>query len=55
MKSSGVPWKYRYTYLSAGVNTGHGWETWNTPAGQYATNYLSDTDSIGAIPVFSYY
>src|SRR5947208_31485 len=54
MKSSGVPFKYRYTYLSAGVNTGKGWETWNT-GGAYATYYMSDTDSIGAIPVFSYY
>src|SRR5439155_11745487 len=54
MKSSGVPFKYRYTYLSAGVNTGKGWETWN-PGGAYATYYMSDTDSIGAIPVFSYY
>ena len=55
MTSSGVPWRYRYTYLSAGVNTGHGWETWNTPPGQYATYYMNDSAAHGYIPVFSYY
>ena len=55
MTSSGVPWKYRYTYLAAGVNTGNGWETWNTPAGQYATYYMNDSNANGYIPVFSYY
>src|SRR5438309_1200572 len=55
LQTSGVPWKYRYTYLSAGVNTSSGWETWNTPSGAYATFYMNATDSLGAIPVFSYY
>jgi len=55
MQTSGVPWKYRYQYLSGGVNTGAGWETWNSPPGQFATFYMSDSDSIGAIPVFTYY
>ena len=55
MTSSGAPWAYRYTYLSAGVNTGHGWETWNTPPGQYATYYMTESASNGYIPVFSYY
>jgi hypothetical protein len=55
MTSSGVPWKYRYQYLSAGVNTGHGWETWNTPAGAFATFYMTDSQANGYIPVFSYY
>src|SRR5438128_3731240 len=55
MTSSGVPWTYRYTYLSAGVNTGNGWETWNTPAGQYATYYMNASAGAGYIPVFSYY
>jgi len=55
LQASGVPFRYRYTYLSAGVNTGQGWETWNTPAGQYATYYLNDSQAFGAIPVFSYY
>ncbi len=55
MTSSGVPWKYRYTYLSGGVNTGGGWETWNTPAGQYATYYMNASYANGYIPVFPYY
>ena len=55
MTSSGVPWKYRYTYLSAGVNTGNGWETWNTPSGAYASFYMSDSGANGYLPVFSYY
>src|SRR5947208_11794503 len=55
MTSSGVPWKFRYTYLSAGVNTGNGWETWNTPAGQYASYYMTDSAVNGYLPVFSYY
>jgi hypothetical protein len=55
MTSSGVPWKYRYQYLSAGVNTGNGWETWNTPAGAFATFYMSASQANGYIPVFSYY
>src|SRR6266480_4118645 len=55
MTSSGVPWTYRYTYLSAGVNTANGWETWNTPAGQYATYYMNASAGAGYIPVFSYY
>lgn len=55
MTGSGVPWRYRYTYLSAGVNTGQGWATWNQPAGQYATYYLEASHAAGYIPVFSYY
>ena len=55
MTGSGVPWTYRYTYLAGGVNTGNGWETWNTPAGQYATYYMTNTASRGYIPVFPYY
>lgn len=55
MTGSGVPWRYRYAYLSAGVNTGNGWETWNSPAGQYATFYMQASSANGYIPVFSYY
>ena len=55
MTSSGVPWRYRYTYLAGGVNTGNGWETWNTPAGQYATYYMQESTAHGYLPVFSYY
>ena len=55
MTSTAVPWTYRYTYLAGGVNTGSGWETWNSPAGQYATYYMTNTASHGYIPVFPYY
>ena len=55
MTSSGVPWRYRYTYLSGGVNTLAGWETWNSPSGAYASYYMSASGNAGYIPVFSYY
>jgi hypothetical protein len=55
MTSSGVPWKFRYQYLAGGVNTGTGWETWNTPSGQFATYYMSDSSAHGYLPVFTYY
>lgn len=53
--ANGAAWDYRYTYLSAGVNTGNGWATWNTPAGQYATYYMQDSASNGYLPTFVYY
>src|SRR5207248_3007223 len=62
---SGVPWRYRYTYLAGGINNANGstdpcaansgWQTWNSPAGQYATNYMQSSAAHAAIPVFSYY
>src|SRR5260370_1568482 len=55
MTSSGVPWRYRYAYLAGGVNTGHGWETWNSPPGQYAAYYMTDSAANAYLPVFSYY
>ncbi|HEX2680152.1 MAG TPA: hypothetical protein VHQ03_02550, partial [Candidatus Dormibacteraeota bacterium] len=57
MNSSGVPWRYRFQYLSSGVNTGTGWETWNSPLGQFAVNYMnaSTTAPANYIPVFTYY
>src|SRR2546430_10699739 len=55
MTSSGVPWGYRYQYLAGGVNTGTGWETWNTPSGQFAGYYMADSAAHGYFPVFSYY
>src|SRR5260370_30768234 len=55
MTSSGVPWRYRYCYLSGGVNTTAGWETWNSPPGQYAAYYMSDSAAHNYVPVFSYY
>jgi hypothetical protein len=55
MTGSGVPWNYRYQYLAGGVNTGGGWATWNSPAGQFATYYLDASAAMGVIPVFTYY
>ena len=63
--SSGVPWHYRYQYLAGGVNNGGGssdpcgpnggWQTWNLPAGQFVTDYITASVAQKAIPVFTYY
>ncbi|HEV2032731.1 MAG TPA: hypothetical protein VGU71_00785 [Candidatus Dormibacteraeota bacterium] len=58
MTSSGVPWKYRYQYLAGGVNTANPWETWQDPAlppGQFAADYMSNSQANGYIPVFTWY
>jgi hypothetical protein len=55
MTGSNVPWDARYQYLSAGVNTGSGWETWNSPPGQFVAYYLQASAAAGYVPVFSYY
>ncbi len=57
MTASGVPWRYRFQYLAGGVNTGHGWATWNSPAGAFATSYMqaSTTPPANYITVFTYY
>src|ERR1700716_902218 len=55
MTSSGVPWGYRYQYLAGGVNTGTGWETWNTPPGQFAGYYMTNSANNRYFPVFTYY
>ncbi len=52
---NGTVFNFRYQYLTGGVNTGHGWETWNQPAGQYATNYMQESAQHGYIPAFVYY
>lgn len=49
-----APFKYRYQYLSAGVNTGYGWATWN-PNGDFAKNYIQKSIDLDTIPVFTYY
>jgi hypothetical protein len=55
IQSAGVPFDMRYQYLSGGVNTGAGWETWNTPTGEFATLYMNASAGLNAVPVFSYY
>jgi len=58
MTDSGVPWAYRYQYISGGVNTPGNWETWqdlSLPAGQFAVDYVTASHDAGYIPVFSWY
>ena len=58
MTGSGVPWRYRYQYISGGVNTSGNWETWQDPSlppGQFALDYVTASRSSGYIPVFSWY
>jgi hypothetical protein len=49
-----APFGFRYQYLSGGVNTGHGWATWNAN-GDFVTYYVQDSRVHGIVPVFSYY
>jgi hypothetical protein len=51
---TGVPFDYAYQYLAGGVNTGQGWQTWNTAA-QFPLWYAQSARSRGAIPVLTYY
>ncbi len=55
MTASGIPWDYRYQYLTGGVNTGEGWTTWNNPPGAFVDMYLQESGSHGYIPVLTYY
>jgi hypothetical protein len=52
---NGTSFAFRYQYLTGGVNTGRGWETWNSPPGQFATNYMQESAQNGYIPAFVYY
>jgi len=54
MPDSHIPWDYAYQYLSGGVNTGSGWETWNA-SGQFALYYAQGAAAHNYTPVFSYY
>ncbi len=49
-----APFAFRYQYLTAGVNTGSGWATWN-PNGTFVTRYIAESRAAGMIPVFTYY
>ena len=44
----------RYQYLAGGVNTGHGWATWN-PDGSFVSMYVRESLAAHVIPVFTYY
>ena len=45
---------FRYQYLAGGVNTGHGWDTWN-PNGAFASLYVRDSWAHRTVPVLTYY
>ena len=49
-----APVDMRYQYLAGGVNTGHGWSTWN-PDGSFVSMYVRESLAAHTIPVFSYY
>src|SRR5205085_9417208 len=49
-----APIDMRYQYLAGGVNTGHGWATWN-PNGSFVSMYVRESFAARTIPVFSYY
>ncbi len=53
--TNGAAFAFRYQYLTGGVNTGHGWEKWNQPDGQFATSYMLENAQHGYIPTFVYY
>jgi hypothetical protein len=53
--TNGTVYAFRYQYLIGGVNTGKGWETWQSPRGQFATSYMQESDQHGYIPAFVYY
>ena len=44
----------RYQYLAGGVNTGHGWATWN-PDGSFVSMYLRESFAARTTPVLTYY
>ncbi|MEA2147098.1 MAG: hypothetical protein QOG59_2685 [Solirubrobacteraceae bacterium] len=44
----------RYQYLAGGVNTGHGWATWN-PGGSFASMYVRESIAAHVITVLTYY
>ena len=54
MPQTGIGWDYRMQYLAGGVNTGQGWETWNSN-GTFALNYAQESAQHGYIPLFPYY
>jgi hypothetical protein len=49
-----APFGLRYQYLAGGVNTGHGWQTWN-PNGSFVSLYIAESEAHHIVPVFSYY
>lgn len=52
---NGAAFGFRYQYLTGGVNTGRGWETWQQPTGQFVTSYMQESDQHNYLPAFVYY
>ena len=53
-----APFGFRYQYLSAGVNTGYGWQYWqgaNEAPGMFVTRYIDESAAQAMTPVFTYY
>ena len=50
-----VPLDYRYQYLAGGVGTGNGWASWASPAGQFITNYINESNANKLSTAFVYY
>jgi hypothetical protein len=50
-----TPLAARYHYLSGGVNTGRGWQTFAEGDGSFVADYVSDSSTHGFYTVFSYY
>lgn len=46
--------RFRYQYLAGGINTGHGWTTWNGD-GRFAAAYVEESAAHRMIPVLTYY
>jgi hypothetical protein len=54
-ESASVPFGFRYQYLAGGVNTSDNWENYGNGNGTYVSQYVQESESVQAIPVFSYY
>jgi hypothetical protein len=54
MPKTHIPFDYAYQYLAGGVNTGQGWQTWNTNA-TFPLSYARGAHRHGYISVFTYY
>jgi hypothetical protein len=52
MKTSGVPWDFRYAYLTQGWTNNWGW---GANDGTFALGYMNDSAAAGAIPVLTWY
>lgn len=53
--TNGTAWDFRYEYLSGGVGTSGGWDSWATPPGQYITNAINENRADGFRSEFVYY